>query len=95
MGCDCQDGFDGDFCQYLQGEAPIKVSQSTGPSVMITVSFTVISIVCVGLFVIVGTDFIRRRKAKKEAKARMLEMPGSQKVEDIENTIDIHHAEYT
>jgi hypothetical protein len=43
-GCSCKDGFEGDFCEYVEGEAPVKVASNTGLIIFLIVSIVILSI---------------------------------------------------
>mmetsp|Transcript_23380 Transcript_23380/g.26625 ORF Transcript_23380/g.26625 Transcript_23380/m.26625 type:complete len:190 (+) Transcript_23380:88-657(+) len=58
-GCNCDDGFEGELCEYLKGEAPIPTSSVVGVVVGVTVSIVFVALV-VGAIII--TRKIRSRK---------------------------------
>jgi len=59
-GCICDEGFEGDFCEYKVGEAPtIKPSSGSGVG-------TVLGILTVIVVSVVGAAFWKRKMAKKK-----------------------------
>ena len=61
LGCACEGGFEGEYCEYIKGEAPIKKGVGGGIIAALIIGFTVISVL--GGFII-----IRRKIVAKKAK---------------------------
>ena len=70
-GCVCNDGFEGEFCEYIEGQAP---------TVSLAGLFFLLIAVFVSLTVISGGFIIRKIRTKKASKAIETATSGSKVV---------------
>lgn len=83
-GCYCEQGFEGDFCEYVMGEAPIKVSTTIARTIFIAFLLIVISLSSI---ILVFVEVRRRRRTKEGI--QMSESKEGEKEEEGDNNIII------
>jgi hypothetical protein len=73
VGCECKDGYEGDFCEYVNGNAPVKVTH-VGTITMLSVAFTAL--------LIIGGAIRLRKKRVQQARSRGIPVESS--IADVE-----------
>lgn len=86
VGCDCDSGFEGDFCEYITGQAPVKKS-NLGLMLLLVGGFTLLSTIS-GIIIVKGRSR-RRKKMIDDMNSNKVDEVNSNKVDDVNsNNVD-------